>query len=362
MPLYHIMTLKDKLRNCLRDWYAKVASCLAHCRRDYQKYRWRNTYNRSEVTAPYQRSYIIYGYRESDLTVIECILSTLSFNNDCINVWLCFINCIYLTVRLVKHLHNVAFWYDGRAYPLMCYACGALCYFIALLLSHLLSATSEPARGRVMFLYRSSTTIFYVGLSIALYHFSRPAIFPYMQLYLYTTALLAMLSTTILNLSHYQRNINATWLRAIHLSTYFWMATISHVFLILRFTSCLPIDCNWLSLPLFTWQLVFFCIIVLAYILKFPEYYWPGTFDKLGHSRHWIYVFTLILIKFQLDALISDAIERIDITNLTVPTIFSTYFLMLVVFAYNAGLMRYHIKKESTKNVTGHNNLPYDDS
>lgn len=335
-----------------------LKNCISHCRQVYANLRWRRTYHRDQVTISHRRAHITVGYRGCNLTYLECIFSCFAFNNECINVWLCLINCIYLTVRIIIHLFRADLVNDLRSYPIMCYAIGALSYFTTLLLSHVLSARSESARDTVMLINRSSITLFYMGVSIVLYYFSRPAMFPFMQFYLYACAIVAILATNLINNNIYHRHINITWLRTVRLLMYSWMIIATYLFLIIRFMYCMPHDCNWLSLPLFTWQILSWGMIVLFYYMRFPEYYWPGTFDRLGQSRHWIYIFTFVFIKFQMDALVSDITERVEMTNLTIPNIYSTYFLMLVVFVHNAGLIWYQIKKDSNKSTSHQNTLP----
>lgn len=308
------------------------------------------TLTRENVDPRFREPFIMKGYREPNMNVIDCLKSVLCHEcNETINVWSHFLAFIYFAIKFIHVFTNELSIADPFAWPLLCYAIGILAFCITSSIAHTFNSVSLLTRNACFCLDYAAISIFSVGAGQAFFFYSRP-LNP--TAYIFKSTFIFSIVSIVTSLGS---TIKCCLTRRGHVALKYLFRTLSYA---------LPFFVN--SSP-FLYRLLFgshidsftdevlllFLVHALCFIAgaivnvtRLPECYTPGVFDTFGQSHNWMHIFTAVGASLQFDAVKLDMFNRREFLQnqfMQVETQYSLVYLMIgivlnVLFGFGLGV------------------------
>ena len=263
---------------------------------------------RNKVSSVFREPYIINGYRQTDISVWQCIKYVFVIHNDCGNFWTHFTSFLlwiiwlpYISCRLDL---SDPFWY-----PLLTLWLGQATIFLSSSMAHLFGCKSKLCCNICFMIDYHGVSSNMMGGSIACYFYERPleeSIFDYKWTFIWTNVIVNLSATLMCSLSFFYLR---RYRFIIRIGSYIIPFVVSfsplHSKLLLYMINgnqTVPVNLpNYLLIYCLTLTMVFF------YLSRIPERFSPGKFDYLFHSHQLFHVAGAVLSFIQLYTVQLDA-------------------------------------------------------
>lgn len=308
-------------------------------------------YSVEETPQWHREPFIKSGYRQAYSTFWQCIQSLFYLNNESFNIWSHLLSTLYFFVRFAVALSWTCKSLD---LPLVSAALGTVTVYSTSATAHLLNSMSEKAFKTCFFLDYAAISAYTFTSSQAMFFYTRPVnsnwlIFESAYLYLSIAGLLCCFSTYASCKTDADSNKFSAVLRTASFVAS-WLTTalpfIAGVTLCNchATASCLAFSaCNTLTLGYYAGHVVCMILSGVLYSSRLPERLFPGKFDFIGNSHHFLHILAPLATEFALRIIelnIKQAME--NKTNLAVAmadvSLSNTLGLSLLLLIANAGI------------------------
>ena len=291
---------------------------------------------RSKVSPFFREPYIINGYRQTDISIWQCIKYAFVVHNDCGNFWTHFIPFLlwivwlpYMSCRLDL---SDPFWY-----PLLTLWLGHVITFLTSSIAHLFGCKSKLYRKICFIIDYHGISSNMMGGSLACYFYERPlreSLFDYKWTFIWTNVIVNLSATLMCCLSFFS------------LQKYRFIVQISS-YIIQYMVSFFPFYSNLLlymingneTVPLNipTHLLIYFLTLTMVFffVSRIPERFSPGKFDYFFHSHQLFHVTSVVLCFIQLYTVQLDAklyYSTLTYSDYYVGSFDSTFFPFFIFF------------------------------
>jgi len=248
---------------------------------------------RDEIDSNFHDPYILNGYRPPNKGVWRTLQYSLNSQcNESFNTWSHAIACVYFMARFYHAFKG--HWQDPLYYPLMSLSIGILAVFSMSTMAHALNSLSRKTRNRCFFFDYAGISIYGLGSGQVMYFYCRKlgVSEDSTPLYLFLTASLATsVITNILMCSTRHRWCQSKVLyRTVSCLMPFLVNSLPYFY---RLSYCgeLADNCDVTHLRIYIKHVLFLLLTALSNVFKLPERRYPGRFDALGQSHHFVHVF-----------------------------------------------------------------------
>ena len=301
-----------------------------------------------EVPEAFRERYILTGYRPRNLTALECARSVFHANNETVNFWSHFLSGLLLIARYcyVVWYHNPLS--DHFYYPLTSFTLGCFTLYTMSCLAHMFSSMTEREFHIGYYLDYAAISVYTFTAGQAFYFYCHPIksgllLYDWRELFLFLSALISFGATYSCCMSRHH------WLHLrfiIRTGSYMvsWVHNCSPYFVRQLNCSTDPF-CNPDSFPIFIGCFLSFATAALANMTRVPERFFPGAFDFIGQSHHFLHVMTTLGDHFAYSVFLSDLEARKGALTLEhIPAFTETIGLTLLVLAGNLGIVFWFAK------------------
>ncbi len=273
--------------------------------------------HRDEIIAQYRVPFIITGYRRPNLKVLECMHSAfVPTCNEAINFWSHFIALGLFIMKFYQLYATKYSIYDAATWPLLCSGIGICGFCLASSTAHMFNSMSPAAQHCCFFMDYAAISVYSVGVGNSFYFYSRP-LHPELQVFQsawpFTAAsLITSITTTLLCcITRFRWHRYKYVIRTSSFVAPFLVNASPYLYrMIMCYDSLDRISPS--SLWAFGILFFFYLSSAIINVLRFPERVFPGKFDLLGHSHHFLHLFTAIGASYQFDAIHLDMVARKD--------------------------------------------------
>lgn len=296
-----------------------------------------------EIPEAYREKYIISRYRPRNLTVLESVRSVFHANNETVNFWSHFLSGVILIVRYCSVV-----WYhsplaDHFYFPLTSFTLGCCTVYTMSCLAHVFSSMTEREFHIGYYLDYAAISVYTFTAGQAFYFYCHPIasgllLYECRELFLFLSAVISFGATYSCCMSRH-RWLNLRFI--IRTGSYIvsWLHNCSPYFMRQLYCSTDPI-CNPDSVHIFNGCFLTFATAALANMSRVPERFFPGTFDLIGQSHHFLHVMTTIGDHFAYSVFLSDLTARKEaLTVEHIPSFPETIGLTLLVLAGNLAIV-----------------------
>lgn len=300
-------------------------------------------YHRDEVPDHFKELFIFSGYRNPRSSPKQCLMSIFGANNETLNFWTHFLPAMYYWYLLYSFWDELRFGSDHFSWPMLVYLLCVCLFPITSAVAHIFNTMSDSARHVCFFFDYSSLSIYSLGTAIAYkaYVFDTKLIDSiFADLYLYLATLFGVVCIV---LSCQTRFMQQGILKKMYRTAAFAIPyTFDSVPLFYRIAYCSPEDCTSDALQLHFRQFMFASAAAFFYLSHYPERFWPGKFDILGHSHQIFHIFSVLASHDQVYALLLDLKARRHlVTSENIPSFAGTLGLMGSIVIINLAVMGY---------------------
>ena len=256
---------------------------------------------RSKVSPFFREPYIINGYRQTDISIWQCIKYAFVVHNDCGNFWTHFIPFLlwivwlpYMSCRLDL---SDPFWY-----PLLTLWLGQATVFLTSSIAHLFGCKSKLYRNICFMIDYHGISSYMMGGSLAYYFYERPleeSLFDYKWTFIWTNVIVNLSATLMCCLSRFYLR---KYRFIVRIGSYIIPFIVSgfpfHFRLLLYMINgneTVPMDIT-------THLLIYFLTLTMVFffVSRIPERFSPGKFDYFFHSHQLFHVTSVVLCFIQL--------------------------------------------------------------
>lgn len=296
-----------------------------------------------EIPEAFREKYIISRYRPRNLTALESVRSVFYANNETVNFWSHFLSGVILIARYCSVI-----WYhspqaDHFYYPLTSFTMGCCTVYTMSCVAHMFSSMTEREFHIGYYLDYAAISVYTFTAGQAFYFYCHPIasgllLYDWRELFLFLSAVISFGATYSCCMSRH-RWLNLRYL--IRTGSYIvsWLHNCSPYFMRQLYCSTDPI-CNPDSVPIFIGCFLSFATAALANMSRAPERFFPGAFDFIGQSHHFLHVMTTLGDHFAYSVLLSDLEARKEaLTVEHIPSFPETIALTLLVLAGNFAIV-----------------------
>lgn len=299
-----------------------------------------------DVPPQFREQYICYGYRKPYSSAMECLKSCFQPSNETVNVWTHFIPFLLFLVRFVSLFRNYDVS-DTYVYPLVSFALGICGFLLMSSGAHLFNSMSPRARHTCFFFDYSAISVYSVGAGQAFYFYSRSlqsdgdSFFGSSSRFLAVSCLVSILSTSICCASRHRWSKMKYIIRTFCFVVAFLCNSAPYVHRLITEPSHLrESDEELLALSYFKRHCLFYLISALANMSRMPERLIPGVFDIIGHSHHFLHVFTALGVADQFTAIqIQMDWRRNKLEEFPIASFSNSLGLMITICLINCGIV-----------------------
>lgn len=263
-----------------------------------------------EETPQWNREpFIKSGYRQTYSTFWQCIQSLFYLHNQSFNIWSHLLATLYFLVRFAVALNESCATLDPLNLPLLSAAIGTITLYSTSAAAHLLNSMSEKAYKTCFFFDYAGISIYSFTSSQAVFFYTRPVnsnwiIFESPRLYLSIASLVSCFSTYTCCKTDAGSNKFSALLRTISFLAALLNTALPFIAGV-TFCSCHTTEpclalagCSSLSLNYYAYYVI--CLIFggLIYSSRIPERFFPGTFDFIGNSHHFLHILASLGTEF----------------------------------------------------------------
>ena len=263
---------------------------------------------RSKVSSVFWEPYIINGYRQTDISVWQCIKYVFVIHNDCGNFWTHFTSFL-LWIILLFYISCRLNLSDPFWYPLLTLWLGQVIMLLSSSVAHLFGCKSKLYRNVCFMIDYHGVSSYMTGSSIACYFYERSleeSIFDYKWTFIWTNVIVNLSATLMCCLSRFYlrryRFIIRIGSYIIPFIVSFFPLHFKVLLYMINGNQTVPVNLsNYLLMYCLTLTTVFF------FVSKIPERFSPGKFDYLFHSHQLFHVTGVVLNFIQLYTIQLDA-------------------------------------------------------
>ena len=271
--------------------------------------------HRNEILPQFRIPFINTGYRRPNLKAIECFHSAFILScNETVNFWSHFIAFVLFAVKFKMLFTSEYSIHDASKWPLLSASFGVCGFCFASSSAHLFNSMSPSAQHSCFFMDYAAIGVYSVAVGQAFFYYGRPiqpeiAVFKSEWVFI-TISSLTSITTTILCCATRHRWLNYKYV--IRTSSFVAPFLVNASPYMYRMIYCSDgVDAiSPDSLRLFGIHCFFYGASALINMLRVPERVFPGKFDLLGHSHHFLHIFTAVGASYQFDSLHVDMVAR----------------------------------------------------
>ena len=309
-----------------------------------------------DVPAQFREMFICSGYRKPYGSALDCVKSAFQLRNETVNVWTHFVPFLLFLVRFAS-----LFWKygitDTYVYPLLSFAIGICGFLLMSSGAHLFNSMSPRVRHICFFFDYAAISVYSVGAGQAFYFYSRSLnsdkmLFSSSTIFLSVSCLISVLSTAICCASRHRWSKMKYVIRTFCFGVAFLCNSAPYLHrLLVEPSATLETEYEQLAFSYFMRHCYFYLISALANMSRMPERLMPGVFDIIGHSHHFLHVFTALGSADQFTAIqIQMESRRNDLERFPTATFANSLGLMVVICLINCGIvLRFGSKLRSDK-------------
>ena len=274
------------------------------------------TLHRKDVNPQFRIPFIITGYRSPNLNALESLYSAFVPScNESINFWSHFIAFVLFIAKFKALFSRDDYSLDDSIHwPLLSAALGICGFCFASSSAHMFNSMSPSAQHCCFFMDYAAIGVYSVGVGQAFFFYARPIapeIFPFKSAQPFTiiSQLTSITTTLLCCLSRLYWTKHKYLIRTSSFVAPFLVNASPYLY---RMIYCAnDVDCiSQDSLWVFQIHCFFYIASALINILRVPERVYPGKFDLLGHSHHFLHIFTAIGASYQFDSINLDMRAR----------------------------------------------------
>lgn len=271
--------------------------------------------HRDEIIPQFRVPFIITGYRKPNLKALDCFHSAfIPTCNETVNVWSHFIALVLFIVKFYELFSTRYSIYDPFAWPLLSGAVGICGFCLASTTAHMFNSMSPSAQHSCFFMDYAAISIYSVGVGQGFYFYCRPlnpelTVFKSEWLFVGLSILTSISTTFLCCSSRHKWHKFKYIIRTSSMVAPFLVNASPYLYRIITHPSGID-RISSISLWVFQIHCFFYLSSAILNMLRFPESVFPGVFDFLGHSHHFLHVFTAIGASYQFDAIHLDMIAR----------------------------------------------------
>ena len=308
-----------------------------------------NILSSEQVSFEFRENFILNGYRIPNTTLLSCIKSVLTINNnEVLNFWTHFIPFFLIFIYLIRFSIQYNVLNDTFMWPYFIYLSTAAFYLFMSSMAHALNCMSNIARHVCFILDYLSISIYGMGCCIAYKAYCLSAMPHYTSTFFEYYVTIAMCVTIASNIcasaSRFVISYNIrSILRLFSVAVQYTFNSLPLFYRLIIYyfpdsaqylSECLKIlfignstkfetnqevdlekNTNAESNMYFLTQLFFAIFSAFLYISHIPERFFPGRFDIIGQSHQIFHITTALATYFQIMALESDMVQLRPILN-----------------------------------------------
>ena len=298
-----------------------------------------------EVPAQFREMFICSGYRKPYGSALDCLKSVFLPLNETVNVWTHFVPFLLFLVRFA-----FVFWKyrltEAYVYPLLSFALGICGFLLMSSGAHLFNCMSPRVRHICFFFDYAAISVYSLGAGQAFYFYTRSwksdsYLFSSPGPFLAISCLVSVVSTYTCCASRHRWPKMKYVIRTFCFVVAFFFNSFPYVH---RYfvdpTPLLQTQQELLAWSYFKRHSYFYLISALANMSRMPERLIPRVFDIVGHSHHFLHVFTALGAADQFTAIhIQMESRRSDLENFPVATFANSLGLMVLICLINIGIV-----------------------
>ncbi|XP_068731211.1 membrane progestin receptor gamma-B-like [Montipora capricornis] len=297
-----------------------------------------------EVSPQFREVFISSGYRKPYSSAMDCVKSAFQPLNETVNVWTHFVPFLLFLVRFASLIWKYGV-FDTYVYPVLSNALGICGFLLMSSGAHLFNSMSPRTRHICFFFDYSAISVYSVGAGQAFYFYGRSpdhdSFFSSSSRFLTVSCLVSFLSTSMCCASRHRWSKMKYVVRTSCFVVAFFCNSAPYTHRLFSEPSHQHIsDQELLALSYFKRHCWFYLIAALANTSKMPERLVPGVFDIIGHSHHFLHVFTALGAADQLTAIeIQMESRRSELEKFPIATFGNSLGLMVVICIINCGIV-----------------------
>lgn len=253
----------------------------------------------NHVPQQYREPFIVCRYRRPCSSAWQCVRSLIHPTNETINFWSHFA-LLLLLLGYIIHSCPDCFSKEDRlvnpyCYPLLSIAVSIICYHTMSCAAHVFCSMSPRVRHMCFFLDYGAISVFCVGGAIACCHYMNPQptgfiLFDSRPVLLTLTMATAILGCIISCATRHRWSGGKYALRTLGYFAPFITANSPTLY---RGLACIFVlkECSHSLVPAANCYSLYF-IAALMNVGRLPERKFPGWFDFIGQSHHWVHTLT----------------------------------------------------------------------
>lgn len=316
-----------------------------------------------DVPAQFREMFICSGYRKPYGSAVDCVKSAFLPLNETVNVWTHFVPFLLFLARFAT-----IFWKyslsETYVYPLLSFAVGICGFLLMSSGAHLFNSMSPRVRHICFFFDYSAISVYSVGAGQAFYFYSRSLktdniLFSSSSVFLTISCLISVISTYTCCASRHRWPKLKYVIRTLCFVVAFFLNSSPYVHRVLVDPAPqLQTQQELLARSYFRRHSYFYLISALANMSRMPERLIPGVFDIIGHSHHFLHIFTALGAADQFTAIqIQMESRRDDLEGFPIATFANSLGLMVFICLINCGIVLWFGKNLRSDKEEEHKSL-----
>ena len=297
-----------------------------------------------EIPPQFREVFIISGYRKPYISAVNCIRSLAYPSNESVNVWSHFIPFALFIIQF-SVLFSSFSPFDSFVYPLLSFAIGICGFLLMSSGAHCFNSMSPRIRHICFFFDYAAISVYCVGAGQAFLFYTRPinsriTFLNSSFLFLAISVLISVMSTYTCCASRHRWSKFKYVIRTGSFAIAFFFNSSPYLY---RFLTGVEFNPNSVAVSYFKRHCVFYFIAALANMTRIPERWMPGSFDFIGHSHHFLHLFTAMGAGDQFTAIHMEMKSRMDLIQKSdiLPTFFNSLGLMILVLIIDLSIVAY---------------------
>ena len=335
---------------------------------DKPRGQWRCLLSVEEVPEQFKEKYILTCYRKPYSSLLYCILSSLTLNNETFNIWTHLLPLIILSVHFYQTFPSKLYPLTAIPtdyYPFIAMELSVCTYLTFSTVAHTFNCMTPRIRHICFYVDYLAISMFGVGGTYANYYYIRPVPagpfpLPSADVYIGVIALFNVVAVYLWCASrHRWEPVKYIIRTAVAMVIYMCGNFPSFLRLVYCLFGISTDDCG-SSLPYLVMGWVTYFIAGALNASRVPERYYPKSFDVFGHNHQWFHLWTTLGTVSLFLAVQADLVDRKEqlpvllegVTVWSMGWILLTLFLgMGVVVWFGSQLERDGTLRACSKNV-----------
>lgn len=251
-----------------------------------------------EVPPPYRERYIMTGYRQPCSSIADCIVSAFRLNNETFNIWSHFLPLVFLLRHFYMTFPSEVWPLSSiptAYYPLLTAEISVCAYLLGSTLAHVFNCMSPPVRHICFYMDYVAISLFGIGGACTSFYYMRPISIGLSSpnLFLGGATLCNVVATYFMCASRHKWEQAKYVIRTLSLALPFLYGNFLTFVRLLLCVFDVGGECSHSLLYILVgWTAYLVSAILNA--TRFPEIFYPGVFDILGHNHQFVHVITTV--------------------------------------------------------------------